>query len=203
MDFSLNEEQKIFQSSARQFIESKGDLNLSRRYTDGEDNILNELWSELGELGYLGINISEQYGGLGMGALTLVPVLEEIGRAVLPGPYAETMGFATPLLEAYGTDEQKQKYLPEIAAGKRKVTLALLEESTDFQASTIQLEAKEVDTGYIITGKKLLVPNGDIADTLMGAHRTPLGFIPVYEDLKSLFQEFLNEEFTQELYRRL
>lgn len=172
MDFSLNEEQKMFQSSARQFIESKGDLNLSRRYTEGEDTVLTELWTELGKLGYLGINIPEQYGGLGMGALTLVPVLEEIGRAVLPGPYAETMGFATPLLEAYGTEEQKQKYLPEIAQGTRKVSLALLEESTDFNASNLQLEAKEVDTGYIITGKKLLVPNADVADTLIVPVRT-------------------------------
>ncbi|MFC5587725.1 acyl-CoA dehydrogenase family protein [Sporosarcina soli] len=172
MDFLLNEEQQTFQSSARQLITSKGDLNLSRRYTEGEEGILTELWTELGELGYLGINISEQYGGLGMGALTLVPVLEEIGRAVLPGPYAETMAFATPLLEAYGTPEQKQKYLSEIAAGKRKISIALLEESIDFHPATIQLEAKEVDEGYIVTGKKLLVPNADVADTLIVPVRT-------------------------------
>lgn len=172
MDFSLNEEQQTFQASARQFITSKGALNLSRRYTEGEDHVLNELWDELGELGYFGINIAEQYGGLGMGALTLVPVLEEIGRAVLPGPYAETMAFATPLLETYGTPEQKEKYLTEIAAGKRKVSLALLEESIDFHPSTIQLEAKEVDTGYQIRGKKLLVPYADVADTLIVPVRT-------------------------------
>lgn len=175
MDFSLNEEQKTFQSSARQFIESKGELNLTRRYTEGEENILEELWAELGELGYLGINISEQYGGLGMGALTLVPVLEEIGRAVLPGPYAETMALATPLLEAYGTKEQKQKYLSEIASGKRKFSLALLEESIDFHPSAIQLEAKEEGNDYIITGKKLLVPHANVTDTLIVPVRTGRG----------------------------
>ncbi|MEK4425780.1 acyl-CoA dehydrogenase family protein [Solibacillus sp. FSL K6-1523] len=172
MDFSLNEEQLEFQSSARQIIESRGGLQLSRQYTEGEENVLNDLWAELGELGYFGINIPEQYGGLGMGALTLVPVLEEIGRAVLPGPYAETMAFGTPLIKAYGTPEQKQKYLSEIAVGKRKVSLALLEESIDFHPSTLQLEAQEVDSGYVITGKKLLVPNADVADTLIVPVRT-------------------------------
>lgn len=172
MDFSLNEEQRTFQSSARQFIDSKEGVALSRRYTEGEENVLSEIWSGLGELGYLGITVSEKYGGLGMGPLTLVPIMEEIGRALLPGPYAETMAFAVPLIETYGTEEQKQKYLPEIAEGKSKVTLALLENQMELTASSIQLEAKQAGEDYILTGQKNLVPYAKEADLLIVPVRT-------------------------------
>lgn len=172
MDFALNEEQKKFQASARQFIESKGDLNIARRYTEGEERLLEDLWTGLGDLGYLGVTISEQYGGLGMGALTLVPILEELGRAVIPGPYAETMAFAVPLLEAYGTEEQKRKYLPEIAQGKRIFSLALLEENALLEPQAIQLQAEQVQQDYIMSGRKCLVPHANVAHTLIVVART-------------------------------
>jgi alkylation response protein AidB-like acyl-CoA dehydrogenase len=172
MDFALNEEQKMVQTTIRQFLESKGDLAISRRYTEGNEAVLDELWQGLGRLGYMGITISEQYGGSGLGSLTLVPILEEMGRAVIPGLYPETVTLAVPLLEAYGTEAQKKKYLPEIDSGERKITLALLEPGGEFSPLDIQLEAKQKGDEYILQGSKVLVPHGDIADTLIVPVRT-------------------------------
>jgi alkylation response protein AidB-like acyl-CoA dehydrogenase len=172
MDFALNEEQNLFQESTRQFLESKGDLAIARTYMEGNEQILGELWNGLGELGYMGLNISESNGGLGLGALSLVPILEEMGRAVVPGPYPETVAFAVPLIEAYGSETQKQRYLPEIAAGKLKITLALLEEGNENSPDGIQLKASSSGEEYVLQGTKQLVPHADIADTLIVPVRT-------------------------------
>ncbi|MHB1125654.1 MAG: acyl-CoA dehydrogenase family protein [Bacillota bacterium] len=172
MDFALNEDQQTFQKSVREFIVDKGDLTIPRGYMEGNERILQDVWNGLGELGYMGITISENYDGLGMGPLTLVPILEEMGRAVVPGPYPETVACAAPLLEAYGSEEQKQKYLPGIASGERKITLALLESGGELSPSGIQLKAKQQGDGYIITGTKILVPHADFADTLIVPVRT-------------------------------
>ncbi|WP_042463163.1 acyl-CoA dehydrogenase family protein [Neobacillus dielmonensis] len=172
MDFALNEEQLMFQETTRQFLESKGDLTLPRDYMNGNKQVLEDLWNGLGSLGFMGINISETYGGLGLGALSLVPILEEMGRSVVPGPYPETVAFTAPLLEAYGSVEQKQKYLPEIAAGHRKFSLALLEENGELSPADIQLKAEQRGNDYILQGKKLLVPYADIVDTLIVPVRT-------------------------------
>lgn len=172
MDFALNEEQTMFQTTTRQFLESKGDLTIPREYMEGNDQVLEDLWNGLGNLGYMGINISENYGGIGLGALSLVPILEELGRSVVPGLYPETVAFAVPLIEAYGTEAQKQKYLPEIAEGKRKFSVALQEEGGELIPSEIQLKAVQNGDEYVLTGSKILVPHADIADSLIVPVRT-------------------------------
>lgn len=172
MDFALNEEQTLFQTSIRQFLESKGDLNIARDYMDGKSEVLEEVWKGLGDLGYMGITVPESYGGLGLGDLTLVPILEEMGRAVIPGPYPETVAFAVPLIDKYGTEEQKKRYLSEIAEGKRKVTLALYETGGEISPEQIQLKAKESGDEFVLKGQKFLVPHGDIADTIIVPVRT-------------------------------
>ena len=172
MDFALNEEQIMFQKTTRQFLESKGDLAISRGYMEGNEQILEELWSGLGDLGFMGINISENYGGIGLADLSLVPIFEEMGGAVVPGPYPETLAFAVPLLEAYGTEAQKSKYLAEIASGKRKFTLALLEDGDGNSASDIQVKATRSGDDFVLDGSKILVPHADVADTLIVPVRT-------------------------------
>lgn len=172
MDFALNEDQELFRSSIRQFLESKGDLAISRNYMDGKFEVLEEIWEGLGDLGYMGITVPENYGGLGLGDLTLVPILEELGRAVIPGPYPETVAFAVPLIEKYGSEEQKKRYLPEIAEGKRKFSVALFESGGEISPAEIKLRAVENGDSYVLEGEKVLAPHADIADTLIVPVRT-------------------------------
>lgn len=172
MDFALNEDQELFRSSIRQFLESKGDLAISRSYMDGKVEVLEEIWKGLGDLGYMGITVPESYGGLGLGDLTLVPILEELGRAVVPGPYPETVAFAVPLIVKYGSEEQKKRYLPKIAEGKRKFSIALFEKGGEITPAEIKLRAKENGDNYVLEGEKILAPHADIADTLIVPVRT-------------------------------
>ncbi|MFO7263258.1 MAG: acyl-CoA dehydrogenase family protein [Bacillota bacterium] len=176
MDFALNEEQEMFQQTLRQYLTDKGGTALARQYMEGKKEVLSQLWSGLAELGFLGIPIPEEYGGLGQGAVSLVPIYEELGRVVAPGPYAETLSLAVPLLLAYGTEEQKNRYLPDIAAGKRMVTFALLEPPAgQFAPEDIQMPATKDGDAYRLNGRKTVVPYGDVAQTYLVLARTAPG----------------------------
>ncbi len=176
MDFALNEEQEMFQQTLRQYLDDKGGTALARQYMEGQREVLTQLWSGLAELGFLGIHVPEAYGGLGQGMVSLVPIFEELGRVVAPGLYAETLSLAVPLLMAYGSEEQKNRYLPEIVAGKRMVTFAFLEPpSGQFTPGDIQMAAIKDGDGYRLRGKKTVVPYGDAAHTFIVLARTAPG----------------------------
>lgn len=172
MEFALNEEQEVFGRTLQQFLKSKGSLEIPRAYSEGKEEVLEELWSGLAELGFMAITVPEAYGGLEMGPLTLVPILEELGRAVIPGPYIETVAFAAPILEKYGATEQKETYLPKLAIGASKFSLALLEGNGELSPSNIQVRATKKGNDYILDGEKILVAHADFADTLIVVVRT-------------------------------
>ncbi|MEH7275538.1 acyl-CoA dehydrogenase family protein [Neobacillus vireti] len=172
MDFSLNEDQEMFRGYVRKYLVDAGQTRVARDYIKGKTDSLREIQAGLAELGCTAINISEKYGGLGLTSLDLVPVLEEMGRAILPGVYLETMGLAVPLLEKYGTEELKEKYLPEIASGRRSITLAWLEPSKNYALGEVECNAADIGDSYVINGVKGLVPDGDQADTFLLLIRT-------------------------------
>ncbi|WHX26930.1 acyl-CoA dehydrogenase family protein [Virgibacillus halodenitrificans] len=175
MDFALSEEQEMFRGYLRKYLDDAGQTKLAREYSKGKTNELKATLQGLSELGATGINIPEVYGGLELGTLDLVPVFEEMGRALLPGCYLETMGFAVPLIKKYGTKAQKEKYLPEIAAGTRSITLGVIEPKRDFSPYGIQCFAGKEGDDLVLNGTKTLVPDGDLADTYLLLVRTDEG----------------------------
>ncbi|MDP6101671.1 MAG: acyl-CoA dehydrogenase family protein, partial [Dehalococcoidia bacterium] len=122
--------------------------------------------------GWLGLVFPEKYGGMGMDFLDLAVLLEEMGRACLPGPYFSTvvLGGLT-LLEA-GSEEQKAKLIPQIAAGEKILTLALTEPSASYTQEGIETEARADGDDYVISGNKLFVPDAHVADYMVCAART-------------------------------
>jgi alkylation response protein AidB-like acyl-CoA dehydrogenase len=137
-----------------------------------------ELWQKMAQQGWQGLIIPEQYGGTGMGFLDLIVLLEEFGRALVPGPFIPTVVYgALPLLE-FGTEAQKQEYLPKIASGNLIATLALTEPSGRWDAEGVQLEAKRAGDGWVLSGTKLFVEDAHVADVLLVAARTATGARP-------------------------
>lgn len=175
MDFALSEEQEMFRGYLRKYLDNAGQTKIARKFIQGDTKELKNSLAGLAELGCTGINISERYGGLGLGTLDLVPVFEEIGRALLPGCFLETMALAVPLLEKYGSEHQKEKYLPEIAAGSRSITLGVLEPNSSFSPNEMQCFARKKGESLVIDGVKSLVPDGDLADTYLLLVRTSEG----------------------------
>src|SRR5690349_23639330 len=124
MDFAFSEEQEMLRRSARDFLGKEVSSKVVRRLMEADDAYDPSLWKKIADLGWTALGIPEEYGGVGT-FLDLVVVLEEAGRALLPGPFFSTMGLAVPVLIESGTQAQKKEALGAIAAGSARATLAL------------------------------------------------------------------------------
>jgi alkylation response protein AidB-like acyl-CoA dehydrogenase len=172
MNFNLTEEQEMLKTMARDFLTDKCPKTLVKEMEEDEKGYSPELWREMVELGWMGLILPEKYGGSGMSFLDLCVLLEEIGRACLPGPFFSTVVLSSlPILSA-GSDEQKAEYLPKIASGEAIFTLALTEASAGYGADSIAVTASADGDVYIINGTKLFAPDAHIADYLLCVART-------------------------------
>jgi alkylation response protein AidB-like acyl-CoA dehydrogenase len=129
------------------------------------------MWQEMTDLGWLGIAVPEEYGGAGSGFLDLVPLFEELGRAVVPGPHLDTTVAADVLLAA-GTDSRRAELLPAITEGRCIVSLALVEPDGGIGPESIALRATPSGAGWVLDGVKLLVAFAASADRLLCGART-------------------------------
>src|SRR5262249_39937059 len=133
MDFAFSEEQEMLRASAREFLAKECPPSYVRRMMQAEDAWDEAFWRKLAEMGWTGLGIPEEFGGIGT-FLDLVVVLEEAGRALLPGPFFSTMGMAVPALLEAGSEAQKRDVLSAIAAGEARATVALTEPSGRWDA---------------------------------------------------------------------
>jgi alkylation response protein AidB-like acyl-CoA dehydrogenase len=175
MNFGFNEEQELLRNTARKFFENECPSETVRRLMETPEGINAELWKKLAEQGWLGLIYPEQYDGMALGLVDLVVLMEEMGRAVTPGPYFSTVllgGLA--ILEA-GGDAQKKEWLPKIAAGDKRVALAWMEPSAQLGPAGVTLTGLEKGGKYTLSGTKLFVHDAHTADALVVAARTRPG----------------------------
>jgi butyryl-CoA dehydrogenase len=163
MDYFLNEEQLMIRDLARQIAEEK--IMPVRAELDEKSEFPRDIMKALAQSDFFGIFIPEDYGGLGKGCLELAIAVEELSKACLgvSTTYAANALGTYPLL-LYGSDEQKKKYLPDIASGKKLVAFALTEASAGSDAAGVQTTAKRDDSEYILNGTKQWITNGEEAE---------------------------------------
>src|SRR5499426_519836 len=159
MNFGFNEEQELLRSTARKFFENECPSEVVRALMETPEGMTSALWKKLAEQGWTGLIFPEAYDGMGLGLVDLVVLMEEMGRAVVPGPYFSTLllGGLT-LLEA-GSDSQKKEWLPRIASGHKRVTLAWMEPSATPGPEGVTLTATEQAGRFTLSGTKLFVPD--------------------------------------------
>jgi alkylation response protein AidB-like acyl-CoA dehydrogenase len=178
MNFGFNEEQELLRSTARKFFENECTSETVRKLMDGPEGMTAELWKKVAEQGWLGLIVPDAYGGMGLGVVDLVVLMEEMGRAVVPGPFFSTVllgGLA--ILEA-GTEAQKKAWLPKLTSGEARATLAWMEPSADLGARGITLSATAKGGGHVLNGTKLFVQDAHTADLIVVAARTANGQTP-------------------------
>ncbi len=167
MNLTLSEEQEILKTSARGYLANKFPKKVVKGLEATDAGYSAEIWKEMADMGWMGLMFPEKYGGANMSFLDLAVLLEEMGRACVPGPFFSTVVLGgLPILE-FGTDEQKQKYLPGIASGKLIFTLALTEPEAGYDATSIAVKATKSGSDYVISGTKLFVPDAHIADYVL------------------------------------
>jgi alkylation response protein AidB-like acyl-CoA dehydrogenase len=173
MKLTLTEEQEMLKKTARDFLADKCTKTFVKQMEESETGYSRELWQEIAELGWMGLAFPEKYGGGDMNFLDLAVLLEEMGRACLPGPFFSTVILGgLPILDV-GSEEQKQEYLPKLMRGEKIFTLALTEPVyRKYDASSVTVEATLDDGNYVISGTKLFVPDAHIADYLLCVART-------------------------------
>jgi alkylation response protein AidB-like acyl-CoA dehydrogenase len=185
MDIGFTEEQELLRDTARKFLDSECDTKFVRRMMATEAAVTPEFWAKLAENGWLGITYPEEDGGSGLGLVDLVVLMEEIGRAVMPGPFPATVLLGGAAIAGVGSAAQRREFLPGIAAGDTKATLAASEPNARWDAAGITLAAREARGGFTLSGTKLFVPDAHLADVLVVAARTRDG--STMEDGVSLF----------------
>src|SRR3712207_787179 len=157
MDLGLSEEQELLKNSARDFLEKEVPEAYVRQMEEDQTGHSPEVWKKMADLGWQSLIIPEDLGGAGFGFLDLIVLLEEFGRALVPGPFIPTMVAATAIMEG-GSDEQKQQWLPRIASGDVIGTLAFTEPSARFDAEGVELRAEKSGEEYTLNGTKLFIP---------------------------------------------
>jgi alkylation response protein AidB-like acyl-CoA dehydrogenase len=163
MQFGLSESQEFLKDSARKFFAGECPSAEMRRLMDTDSAYDAALWSKLTEQGYTGIIFPEEYGGVGLGQVELMLLMEETGRALLPGPLFSTVVLAGSVLEAVSTPANKKKYLAPICRGEARATVAILEASASWNPRDVHMNA----TSGKLSGEKLFVSDAAIADFII------------------------------------
>ncbi len=185
MDTSFTEEQEMLRTAVSDFLIKECPKSKVRELEEDEKGYSPETWKMMADLGWLGLAIPEEYGGMGGSFQDLTIVLEEMGRNILPAPFLCTaIEGIFPILDA-GSEEQKKEFLPKIASGDLIFTMALLESSGVYDASGVATKAVAKGDSYVINGTKLFVEMAHIANYLVCVTRTKEGASP--EDGVTLF----------------
>jgi len=163
MQFGLSDSQRLLQDSARKFFAAECPMAQVRRLMETDAAYDGALWSKMTAQGFTGIIFPEEYDGAGLGTVELILLMEEAGRALLPGPFFSTVVLAGGLLNAIGTPEQKKKYLAPICRGERRSTVAILESRANWDLASALISA----VNGKLSGEKLFVPDAGVADFIM------------------------------------
>ncbi|MGB5950613.1 MAG: acyl-CoA dehydrogenase family protein [Parvibaculum sp.] len=160
MNFDFSDDQKLLKEQVRKFLTDKCPYSVPRRILDSDEPYAKEVWQGLVDMGLTGTAIPEAYGGLGLGALELCVIAEELGRAVAPVPFSSSVYLASEAIKLFGTEQQKQNWLPKLASGEIIGTLAL---SEGLHAAS----PRNIETAFAggkVNGEKVPVADGGVAD---------------------------------------
>lgn len=174
MALVLTEDQELLAKTALDFVRTHSPVSRVRALRDSQDPVgfSRELWKQMAELGWAGILIPEAYGGAGMGLSDLIVVLEALGRHLAPEPFLSTVLLGGQLLTLAGTEEQKQAWLPGIAAGEKILTVAYQEAQSRYDLQRVTTRAEPEAAGWRLFGEKIHVLDGQTADAFIVSART-------------------------------
>ena len=168
MNFDFSDDQKMLKEQVRKFLADKCPMSVTRRVLDGDEPYAKEVWKGLVEMGLTGTAIPEEFGGLGLGALELCVIAEELGRAAAPVPFSSSIYLAAEAIKLFGTQKQKETWLPKLASGEIVGALAVSEGTHTAHPRNIETKF----AGGKLSGVKQPVVDGAAASVAIVAVNT-------------------------------
>lgn len=164
--YAPTEEHDLIRSTARQFLADRLEMSRVRELMMSEDGFDMGLWKEMADLGWMGLGIAEEHGGAGLGPVEVGVLVEEMGRAVVPGPFFASALLATTAMQEIASEDQQSEYLPGFASGETVASLAVFESARGWGAAP---ETRAIRSGddWIVTGSKRSVLDAHLANLLL------------------------------------
>ena len=176
MDFTYDEEQQALREAVRGLVgKAYADFENRRQAVKAEPGYSEKVWTQLAEMGVLGLPFEEQYGGMGAGAIEVGIVAQELGRVLAPEPYLSAVVLAGGLVAAAGSEEQKTELLGALSAGESLLAFAHDEPGSRWQPTAASVRASESDGSWTLDGVKEPVVQGARADVLVVSALLPDG----------------------------
>ncbi|MGI9511304.1 MAG: acyl-CoA dehydrogenase family protein [Anderseniella sp.] len=176
MALILNEEQRMLEDAARDFLQSRAPVSHLRELRDGDEchGYSKKLWQDLADMGWPATLVPEEHGGIGYGYTGIGIILQQCGRTLTPSPLLSSALIGVTALLKGGSDSQRETMLPAIAAGEQIMALAV-DDSAHHNPDNCQAVAEMENGQYLLSGRKVAVIDGHIADTLIVSARTDDG----------------------------
>jgi alkylation response protein AidB-like acyl-CoA dehydrogenase len=167
MDLALSDEQRLIQETARDFTDNE--IIPRARDSDRAEKFDSELARRLGEMGYLGAPVAEEYGGRGLDYVTYGLIVEEVGRgdSAMRTVVSVQTSLVCSSIEKFGTEEQKQRWLPKLCSGEAFGCFGLTEPDAGSDPSSMRTRAEKIDSGWRIDGQKMWISLGNVSDVVM------------------------------------
>ena len=175
MNFSLDEEQRLLRDSAERFVRETCPLERRRALVAGEPGYSERSWRQMAQLGWLGVNVPEAFGGTGASPVQTMVLMEAFGAGLVPEPYLPSVVLGANLVSMAGSEAQKQDILPALVAGELKLAFAWVEAQSGYDLFDVETTATRRDGGYVIDGAKGVVLGAATADRLIVSARTGAG----------------------------
>ena len=179
MELILSEEQILLKESAAKFMEQRAGTELVRQVRDSEAPLDQRIWREMAEAGWLAILVPEEMGGLGLAMTELALVLEEAGKALLPGPIAAAAASAKILAEGPGATD-REDLIAAIMGGEKVIVPALQEKTFEIDPEISACQATEDGNGMRLSGQKSFIPEAGGADGFLVNANGPDGLVLCY-----------------------
>ena len=172
MDLSLSVEHSILRDSVERFVRESYPSNKRRNFVDESQGFLQENWQKFSKLGWLGLNLPEEFGGSGGSAVDTMVVAEALGPGLILEPFLETVVMGSKLIQVGYNEKQKSEILSNLVRGRLILTFAFAEPQSRYSLSDVQLSAKPNGDQFVLNGKKAVVRHASSADRIIVSART-------------------------------
>ena len=172
MDLSLSAEDSILRDSVERFVRQSYPFNERRNFVNENKSFLEENWQKFSKLGWLGLNLPEEFGGNGGSAVDTMVVAEALGPGLILEPFLETVVIGSKLIQVGSNEKQKSEFLSNLVGGRLILTFAFAEPQSRYSLSDVQLSAKPNGDQFVLNGKKAVVRHASSADKIIVSART-------------------------------